>query len=256
MRPILFSIGSYAVSSFFFTIMVGVLVTTFYGYWMTVRRGLQREVILDLAIWTFVGGFLGSRIFHILVEYPSYYWEKPSRVFEIWKGGFVSWGFVLSIFILFPLYGRLKKVPIWPYLDIFAISAPIVHFFIRLGCLLTGCCYGKPTDLPWAITFTNPDSTAYYFVGATPLHPTQIYDMLFGLLLFGGLNWFYRRARFAGQTFCVFVFSWHLGRFILEFFRGDADRGIFFGIPTGQIMSALVFMTFLVIYYRLKKHGT
>ena len=212
------------------------------------------EAILDLGIIGMLAGVIGSRIFHILVEAPAYYWEKPIRVFEFWKGGFVSWGGFLLLAVATASYLRLRKLPVWPYLDIISVGAPIIKFFVRVGCLLTGCCYGKPTDLPWAISFSNPASTAYHYFPNTPLHPTQIYSMIHAILLFLLVNWFYhRRQRYDGQTTAILAMGWSLPRLLIEFFRGDEDRGTYFGglLSTGQIMGGLIFLVALFLYRHL-----
>ncbi len=258
MRPYLFHIGETPVSSFFFLILVATLVSTFYAVWVGKRNGLNPTAILDLGIIGMMAGVLGARIFHILVEAPDYYWEKPIRVFEFWRGGFVSWGGFILIPIAFLVYFRMRRLPVWPYLDILCVAAPIIKFFIRVGCLLAGCCYGKPTDLPWGIIFTHPDSAAFYFMGTVPLHPTQVYSMIHAGLLFLLVNWVYRRRRFAGQTACILAIGWSLPRALIEFFRGDADRGVYEGgISTGQIMGLLTVILFLFLYRHLRRrHGT
>ncbi len=260
MRPFLFSIGSYQVPSFFFFIMIATLAVTMYWYWLAGKKGLRQEVILDMGMLGMLAAIIGSRIFHILVEAPDYYWEKPSRVFEFWRGGFVSWGACIGIVATFFVYFRVRQIPLLPYLDSFAASSPIIKFFVRLACLLTGCCYGQPTNLPWAITFTNPNSTAHYFYPNTPLHPVQIYSMVHAALLFVFMNWFYRkRGAYPGETMCVLVMGWALPRAIIEFWRADSDRGLYFNntISTGQVMGILAFLTglilYLIIHVRYKK---
>lgn len=255
MRPFLFSIGSIQIPSFFFFIMVAALASTFYAVWVGKRNGLNPTVILDMGIIGMLSGVIGSRVFHILVEAPGYYWEKPLRVFEFWRGGFVSWGGFFAIGISLWVYFRRKKIPILPYLDVLAVAGPIIKFCIRVACLLVGCCYGKPTDLPWAITFTNPLSTAYYYYPDTPLHPSQVYSMIHAALLFVLINWVYRRRSFPGQTIAVMVMGWSLPRALIEFFRGDIDRGVYWGgtVSTGQIVGALTFLFGIVLYWQFKK---
>jgi phosphatidylglycerol:prolipoprotein diacylglycerol transferase len=234
--------------------MIAALVCTFYCYWAAKRQGMPADAALDMGIVGIVAGVLGARIFHILVEAPAYYWAKPMRVFEFWRGGFVSWGGFLCIVFSLIIFFRIKKLPILPWFDLLAIGAPLIKFFVRLACLLTGCCYGKPTDLPWAITFTNPASTAYYFFPNIPLHPTQIYSMIHAVLLFIFINWFYwKKKSFAGQTTCLLAMGWALPRALIEFFRGDRDRGLYFGdsLSTGQIMGLTIFFVALAFYLYL-----
>ncbi len=244
--------------------MVATLSATFYWYWHLKKKHLRPEVALDIGILGMLSGVIGARIFHILVEAPAYYWEKPFRVFEFWRGGFVSWGAFLALALSFFVYCHIRKLPLLLYLDSFATAAPLIKFFVRVACLLTGCCYGKPTHVPWAITFTNPASTAYYYYPNTPLHPTQVYSMIHAALLFAFVNWFYEhRSTYQGQTICVLVMGWALPRALIEFFRGDSDRGVYFHdlISTGQIMGFSIFLIALIVFIYLNTkqkptHGT
>lgn len=267
MRPFLFSIGSTKVPSFFFFIMVATLACTFTLFATAKKRGLQPEAMLDMGIIGMLAGVLGARIFHILVEAPDYYWEKPMRVFEFWRGGFVSWGGFLALVIALPAYFKIRKLPIMIYMDNFATGAPIIKFFVRVACLLTGCCYGKPTDVAWAITFKDPASTAYYYYPNIPLHPTQIYSMIHAAFLFFLVNWYYRLSHELkdgksiskaghtdGETICILTMGWTIPRAFIEFFRGDADRGLWFGglASTGQITGVSIFLAALATFLYLR----
>lgn len=293
MRPFLCTIGGVQIPSFFFFIMIATLACVFYCYRLAQREGLRPEVFLDMGIIGMLAGIIGSRIFHILVEAPAYYWEKPLRVFEFWRGGFVSWGAFLSIIVSIVIYFRIKKLPIFVYFDLLATGAPLIKFFVRLACLLAGCCYGEPTNVPWAITFTDPNSTAAYFFPNTPLHPVQVYSMIHAVLLFFLVNWVYFRTHkmsagrspsaangdsqgiidgrsggragspsgFTGQTTCILVMGWTLPRAVIEFWRADSDRGLYFDgmVSTGQIMGGSLFLaallTYLNLYRRHRNHA-
>ena len=115
----------------------------------------------------------------------------------------------------------------------------------RLGCFAAGCCYGKPTDLPWGVTFTNIYSART--VG-TPLdhslHPTQIYESLFTLLIFFGLLLVAERKRFHGQVVLTYVSVYAIARFAVEFVRGDTARGFLFdgALSTSQFIAILMLL--------------
>ena len=221
------------------------------------REGLRSDAFFDMGILGVVMALVGCRIFHVLVEAPEYYLQRPMKVFYFWEGGFVSWGAVILVPLSLIIYYRIRRLPFWPYTDIVAAAAPIIKFFVRTGCLATGCCYGRPTHVPWAITFTDPRSTAYYFYPHTPLHPTQIYGMIGAVIVLLVVNWVYRHKSFAGQTTAVMAMSWAVVRFINELFRGDTDRGIWFGglLSTGQIMCILFFGFGLGVYLIMKRRG-
>lgn len=256
MRPFLFNIGELQIPSFFFMIMVGTLACAFYCYWLAGRVGLRREIFLDMGMIGMLAGVIGSRIFHIFVEAPGYYWENPLHVFEFWRGGFVSFGAYICVPLSVYVYLRIRKVEVWPYLDLLVLGVPLIQLAIRIACLLAGCCYGKPTDLPWAITFNDPASTAFYYYPNIPLHPTQIYSSLHAILLFAFVNIYYfkKKNRFPGEMIPVMFILYLIPRGLIEFFRADSDRGLWFGemLSTGQVMSLLGLAGFVVMYFYLK----
>src|ERR1019366_6966317 len=134
------------------------------------------------------------------------------------KGGLVYYGGLIGAALTFIAYVKVKKLPLWKFADMFAPSVPLGCFFGRLGCLLNGCCYGRACNLPWAIRFPadNPLNPPTY-----PVHPTEIYDSLLNLGLYALLAWLYRRKRFDGQVFGVYLVSYALLRSFVEMFRGD-----------------------------------
>lgn len=136
-----------------------------------------------------------------------------------------------------------------------APSLAIGHSIGRLGCFFAGCCYGKACDLPWAVTFTNPDSLAPIGV---PLHPTQLYSALTNLFIFIFLCFFRGRKKFDGQLFWIYVLLYGVARSILEIFRGDFRGEPVFGILSvsqtiGCIMA--VFAVVMLIYLRGRARG-
>ena len=256
MRPILFKIGTVDFPSYTFMIMVGALVAAYVGFQICKQRGLPVIYAIDMAILAIFAGFLGGRIAHVVLEAPSYYWEDPVRFFYFWQGGFVSWGAYILVLASWYFYLRWRKQPVWAYFDAASLSFPLAMFFGRAGCLLNGCCYGKPTALWFHLTFTDPTSTAYQFYPNTPLHATQIYLMLNVLLIELILLWFYKhRWRFQGQLFCLSVGLYAVGRIVIEFFRGDADRGVYFSgtVSSGQMVMVLFLTAAGALHHFLKK---
>jgi phosphatidylglycerol:prolipoprotein diacylglycerol transferase len=133
-------------------------------------------------------------------------------------------------------------MPLWTTTDVFAPGIALGHIVGRMGCLLAGCCFGKPTDVPWAITFTNPAAMANS--GTTlgvPLHPTQLYDAGAELLILLFLLAFERRGRpFPGRTFWSYLLLYGMSRFVVEFYRGDNRGFVFDVLSTSQFVSILL----------------
>jgi len=237
--------------------MIASLAATFAGLRIGKKEGMSEVAILDMAIVGVIAAILGARIFHILVEAPGYYWEDPVRVFYFWQGGFVSLGAYIGAIIGWITYFKIKKLNVLQYLDLGAIVAPIIIFFVRVGCFLTGCCYGKPTNFPISLTFSDPGSTAYYYYPSTPLHATQAYNMVNAVIMFFVLYLIYRKRKFFGQVTSCFLIYYGVTRFFIEFLRGDADRGVYFNdmISTGQIVMVIAFVAGIIMYHLTKKRS-
>jgi phosphatidylglycerol:prolipoprotein diacylglycerol transferase len=149
-------------------------------------------------------------------------------------------GLILAVVVAFWYIAR-HRLPFWTTCDVFAPGIALGHVTGRLGCLAAGCCYGTPTDVAWAITFTNPLAAAN--VGTPlgiPLHPTQIYEAGAELLILGFLLATERRGRyFAGRTFWSYMLLYAISRYIVEIYRGD-PRGEVFGMSTSQFISLIL----------------
>jgi phosphatidylglycerol:prolipoprotein diacylglycerol transferase len=205
------------------------------GLWTASRRGLREGVpperILDLGPWLILGAILGARTLYVITFWrEEFAGQSPLEILEVWRGGLVFYGGLIGASLSFILYTRLKKLPLWKGADILAPSIALGYVFGRLGCLMNGCCFGRPCDLPWAIRFPN-QSFAWkhqHSLGlvdtsdrSLAVHPTQIYEALLNLGLYGALAWLYRRKRFDGQVFAIYLVCYALLRSFVEMFRGD-----------------------------------
>src|SRR5262249_44116645 len=138
------------------------------------------------------------------------------------RAGLVFYGGLIGGVLTTLIYLRAKKLAVWKIADALAPSIALGYVFGRMGCLMTGCCYGRPTHVPWAIHFpkghdTNPmDAPA-----PVGVHPTQIYDALLSLALYSALAWLHRRKRFDGQVFATYLICYSVSRSFVELFRGD-----------------------------------
>lgn len=258
MFPILFASEYLVIPTFFALVTVGILVVTFFLYFRAPKLGFSQIVVLDLGIFGAIFGILGARVFHILVEALDFYMEDWTRVFEFWRGGFVSYGAFIGGGLAVLGYLLIRRQPLLKYADFVATSLPILVFFIRLGCLGVGCCYGKPTDFFLHLSFHNPYTPPGEagFVGVD-LHATQIYGMLKAIALFAFFNWYYSRRRFDGEVLCLFFMIYPVLRALIEFWRGDLDRGVYFdgAVSTAQITGAVIFTMAAISYFFLYKRS-
>lgn len=255
MFPFIINQPPFVIPTFFFMVTLGVLAATFYLYFRAPKMGFSQVAVLDLGIIGALFGVLGARIFHVLFEFPQFYIEKPMRFFEFWRGGFVSFGAFILGAVAALVYLRLRKLPIRRYADFIALCLPIMVFFIRMGCLGAGCCYGKPTDWHFHLTFTDSHSDAGSKFPGVPLYPTEILDQINAIIIFITLHLRYAHKKFDGEIALLFFTMYALIRSIIEFFRGDLDRGVYFNghVSTGQITSAIFILVCAVLYVYLLK---
>lgn len=256
MRPFLFHIGGVGIPSFFFMIMVAMFAATWVSLRFARREKLSEVAILDLSIIAIVASMLGARIFHVLVEAPEYYWESPIRVLYFWQGGFVSLGAFIATILSWLVYLKVKKLNIAQYLDVAGNIAPVIIFFVRIGCFLNGCCYGKPATHWPSVVYDNPSSTACLMGFChVPLYPTQAFFMLNAVVMFIAMIVVRKYRTAYGQVGAAFLMYEGVSRFFIEFLRGDDDRGVYFNgaISTGQIVMVLFFVAGLAMWIMVSK---
>jgi len=222
------------------------------GLWTAGRRGpyagIASEKIVDLGPWLIVGAIIGARVLYVISYWQESFASKPiGEIFLIWKGGLVYYGGLIGTSLACIAYVRVKKMALWKVADIFAPSAALGCFFGRLGCFFNGCCYGRACNLPWAIRFPadNPLGPPTH-----PVHPTQLYDSLLNLCLYAFLAWLFRRRKFDGQVFSVYLVCYAVLRSFVEMFRGDyaEDQHYLGGWATpAHLISILIFVAGLVL---------
>jgi phosphatidylglycerol---prolipoprotein diacylglyceryl transferase len=238
--PELFSIGPITIYSY------GVLLAASYllGLWLAMRRakqwGLDPTRVLDLGIYIIIAALIGAKLLLLIVDFDQFS-SSPQDLLSLARSGGVFYGgLILAVVVAF-WYIAHHRLPFWTTCDVFAPGIALGHVTGRLGCLAAGCCYGKPADVAWAITFTNPLAAAN--VGTPlgiPLHPTQIYEAGAELLILVLLLATERHGRrFPGRTFWLYMLLYAISRYVVEIYRGD-PRGELFGISTSQFISLVL----------------
>lgn len=253
MHPILFRIGGLTIYAYGLFVAMGFLAGMAFAIREARRAALDTEKISGLFFWIIISAIAGSRLLHVIVEYRSFM-SAPLGIFKIWEGGLVFYGGVILALVVTVFYIRHNKLPPWTTLDILAPSLALGLVFGRTGCFFAGCCHGQPADVPWAVTFTNPDSLAPLYI---PLHPTQLYEAGAALIIFIILILTRHAKRFEGQIMWTFLFLYAVARFIIENYRGD-PRGAVWGniLSTSQFISLLSGVAALVgFFYFLRKQG-
>lgn len=257
MHPILFRIGDFPIGTYALMAMLGLAATTLVFSWLAARDGRDRMVFVEIALWAFVIGLGSAKIFGAAVAFDAERpWESVRHVLRY--GGHYYIGVIGAVGFLVLIFRRMR-VPLATGLDWLAPALALGHGIGRIGCFLAGCCYGKPCDLPWAVTFTDEAARLAGTPLGVPLHPTQLYESGAEILIAGILLWKHLRDRGRpGTTFLWYVVLYGSVRFIVEFLRDD-PRGTFVGMPTSQplaIASAVVAGCLLVILASSGKGAT
>ncbi len=249
MHPILYEIGPFTLHTYGVLLALGFLAGITLALHLGKKEGFPKEKIVDIGFYSLLAAIVGSRLLFVIIEYKHFI-ENPIDIFKLWEGGLVFFGGLLLAFFVLLIYFKKNALPLWKTLDLFAPSLAIGHAIGRLGCFSAGCCHGKPTNVPWGVTFDNPDSLA---ILGTPLHPTQLYGAGSELVIFIFLMLLRRRKSFNGQIFWTYVLLYSVARFIIEFFRGDRARGFIYNdFSIAQGISGVLFLAAIIFIVSLR----
>lgn len=241
MRPVLFYIGSFPVYSYGVMLFLAFLAGIFVARHELNRRGLDGSSMYLIGAVAAITGVIGARIFFVLGHLQDFS-GNWGGMFDLNMRGLVYYG---GLFLAVPsciLLVRRMKLPGGAVTDAVGLAMPLSLAIARLGCFLNGCCGGKPSGLPWAVTF--PGST-------TSVHPTQLYEMVLDLTAFAFLLWARKKLHRDWDLFLLSLASYGLIRFVVEFFRFHANPNatIFFQ----SVSIALLLVCSIAVYWRERK---
>ena len=252
MYPELFRIGNFPINTYGVLLALAFLAALLIAARLGGRDGLPRERIYDLGLWMLLAALLGSKILMLWTE-PGYR-DNPLHLLSldflrsggVFYGGFI--GAVLVGYFLIRRYG----LPWWKTADAFAPGIALGLGLGRQGCFAAGCCWGKPTSLPWGVRFTELGHEITGVPLGVELHPTQLYESAAAFLIFGFLLWLHRRRRFDGQVILFFAVLYSIVRFSIEILRDDPRGDIaglttLTGLSTSQMISLVLGLGGLVL---------
>lgn len=239
MHPRLLAIDNFVIYTFGALMVLAVLAALWWLRLTARRRGLPVDAVMSLSVWLLVGGLVGAKVF------------KAGRLLlqgESWSIGLLEGagdfygGFLGALAVALIYFRRRRELPAWRIADLYGPALALGQSIGRIGCLMAGDDYGKRTNLPWAVTFTHPEAAT---IGGAPLgvplHPVQLYESLACLALFFFLVWLSHRQRVEGQLVLSYALGYAVIRFIIEFFRGDVDRGFVVGwVSTSQAIALVL----------------
>lgn len=246
MHPILFEIGPLTIHTVSIFHTGGILIGIWWLYKQARKTRIDPQKIMDMSVVIVLWAVIGARLFSILFDGSlQWYLQNPVKILMLWNGGFTFYGGFLFGLGAGIFYVRKHKLDLWQISDLAAPGLALGIAFGRIGCFFSGDSFGKLTEVPWAVTFSDPLSMAPTGV---PLHPTQIYSTLVLLLVFGILIWWKKRQRFKGELFLAFIILYSIARSFVEIFRND-PRGVYLDglISTSQIISLIIILPALYL---------
>lgn len=251
MHPILLQIGSFELRSY------GVIVALSFlaGLWLArkeaARKGLAPALLDEFSVYALFGGIIGARIYFIAFSDPVHYLENPLEILAVWRGGIGVIGSLAGGLLVAVWFCRKKRIPLLRLADVLAPAVALGQTLGQFACLANGDSYGRPTDFPWAITYTDRRSLAPLNI---PLHPIELYEMAAYFLVFLAV-WTTRRwFRADGLSFFVYLGAYGIARFLVELFRGHP--AMFFGeIPAAQVVGVALVLASAWGFFRLSSRG-
>lgn len=189
------------------------------------RDGIDARDMVDFSFTVFLAGLVGAKLLLILLDWRDFL-ANPAHLLSVLRSAGVFYGGLLAAIPTAIWFARRRGLPFWKVADVTAICIPLGLAMGRLGCFSSGCCFGKPSTLPWAVTFTSEIAHATTRVPlGISLYPTQLYMSLNGLILAAVLYALHGRKKFDGQIFFWFIILYGATRSFWELFRGDIIRG-------------------------------
>jgi phosphatidylglycerol:prolipoprotein diacylglycerol transferase len=220
---------------------------------LSVKRGanLTYENVINAALVGIPSGIIFARVLHI-IDLWDYYAANPGLIFSHFGEGLTIYGAVLGAALGIWIYSRFSKTNFGYMADMLAPGIILAQAIGRVGCTINGCCYGIACDLPWAIQYggTGRDQ----IIG--PVHPTQIYEIIYNLIVFGILLTFRKRFRPDGSLFLIYLTFYAVWRLGIDFIREGKD--LLFGLHEAQLISIVVLIvtiTLMALRTRRVKKG-
>jgi phosphatidylglycerol:prolipoprotein diacylglycerol transferase len=255
--PKLFEYSWLVIHTYGFLLAVGFVSGLYVSARAAHRESINPAKVYDLGLYIAISSLVGAKLLLILTEF-TYYSENPSEIFSLAtlrSGGVYYGGFLVAAIVGISLV-RYQRLPVWKMTDIFSPGIALGQSIGRIGCFAAGCCYGRPTTSLFGVTFKNPYSHDTVGVPLNiPLHPAQLYEAATNLAIFFLLWSTLKKKRFDGQIFILYLVFYSTSRFVIEFFRGDPERGFMLSgsLSTSQFISLVLLVCAAVLYVALKR---
>ncbi len=241
MHPVLIDLGFFQIPTYGVLLYSGIVLAIYLASRRARLVGMSGTHVMDLGAWVVLSGLAGAKILLVITD-PSYL-SSLAGLWGLLRAGGVFYGGLVAALVAAVVLLHRFNLPFLKVADVLAPSVALGHFFGRLGCFSAGCCYGRACSPSLGVVFTKP--LAAEISGTplnVPLYPTQLYEAAFNLANYAFLAWLFRRRLAPGSVLGAYLISYGVARFVIEFFRGDADRGFVLGgaLSTSQAIAALM----------------
>ena len=247
MKVDLFSIGPFTVHSYGLMIAIGMIAAFFTTEYSAKRAGLNPEPVFSLGFVGIAGGLIGAKVLFWITDIKNII-ANPSAILDI-GNGFVVYGGIVGGILAGYIFCRIKKLSFIKYLDAATPTIALAQGFGRIGCFLAGCCYGAPTDAWYGIVFKN----STYAPNGVSLIPSQLIYSGADFLNFIILSVLTKKLKGDGKISSLYLIFYSVGRFLLEYIRGDVERGNVGIFSTSQFISLFVMVLGIVMYVLASK---
>lgn len=248
--PVIFHVGAFSVRWYSLMIVAAIVAGTYVGMKESRRKGIPDDTVYSLLTWGIIGGIVGARLLHV-IDKLDFYIQNPLAIFAFQEGGLAILGAIGGAFVVLLVYTRLHRLPFAKLADSVSIGLILGQAVGRIGCMVNGDVVGTPTDVPWAVAYTHPNSLTPEL--GVPLHPAAGYELLWDLAVFGVL-WSIRKKPLAdGTLFLMYAGLYSLGRFFITFFR--VDQIIWMGLSQAQVLSLVTIAVIVPLALYLNRPG-
>jgi len=241
MKPVLFEFSFVKIYGYGLMITIGIIAALFLLSYRSKKKLYNEDNIWDMAMLIFIFGIIGGKVMYIVTDI-KYILQQPSVLKNVGYG-FVIYGAVFGGILAVYLYSAKKGWNTLSVCDLVIPCLPLAQGFGRIGCFLAGCCYGRETSLPIGVEFHNSP----FAPANVQLYPTQIFSSIFDFMLAIFLLWYGRRERKNGRVFSLYLIIYSIGRFLIEFLRGD-PRGSVSIFSTSQFISLFIVFIGIVLF--------
>ena len=241
--PVLFSIGSFSVG--WYGIMVALAVLTLVAWclwWARKDPRISYNTVINISIVGIPSGIIFSRLLHVIDRW-EYFWNNPGDI--IGGSGLTIYGAVLGAALGVWIYSRISKISYGYLTDMLAPGIILAQAIGRVGCTILGDDTGLETSLPWGVVYTHPGSPTNQLVGLTATHPVVTYEIIFNLIVFGGLLLLRKKLRPDGSLFMVYLSLYAVWRLGGDFLREGTS--FLFGLHQAQFIAIVVLAVTITI---------